>query len=161
MSTRSNIILRGGGFKIYLYRHWDGYPAETGGHLLEMLRDAGLTGNLAKRQPDDCAAQFANVLVQSYRKVDWQPEPHFPYEVTTEIHGDIEHLYVVRFTNGGWVEIDHAPCQYGDDRDDSALVASADHYTLTEFSELVNKERAMINRRAKAEVYKPIELAIV
>lgn len=147
MGTRSNIIVRGGNFSITLYRHWDGYPSVTGTHLLETLKGAGLTGDLSRRRPDDCAASFANRLLRTHE--DSNIGERFDYEVTTEIHGDIEHLYVVRFTNCGWVEIDHAPIDFGDARDTPAIVHGAKHYTVPEFKEMVNGERLACNARIR------------
>lgn len=159
MGTRSNIRVRGGQLDFMLYRHWDGYPAETGAHLLETLKASGLTGDLSNRHPDDCAAQFVNRLLRTFTARD--DGPAFSYEVTTGLHGDIEHLYEVRFTNGGWVEILHGPIDR-ESEDDAATFAALVPYMVPEFAAMVNKERASCTARLKAvgrpEVMEPVSI---
>lgn len=144
MATRSNIFVKGGPFSIMLYRHWDGYLAETGAHLLETLKRAGLTGDLARRHPDDCAAQYANHLLRCNNGPD-----RFDYEVTTAIHGDIEHLYAVTFTNGGGFEIGHSKIDR-ECEDDAAALGATTRYTIREFADLVNRERAQVAARCRS-----------
>ena len=78
MSTRCNIIIQEINEKpIILYHHHDGYPQGVGFDLhcrLEQFLD--------NWHADD----IANSLVK-----DLEDE----YEITTDIHGDIEYLYVI------------------------------------------------------------------
>ena len=85
MATRSNIIIKQGRNKIYLYRHWDGYPSETGRDLLTRL--------LESRRHDEGQAFLSN-LIRANRE-DWEGKPL--YELTDRIHGDIEYLYQFEF----------------------------------------------------------------
>jgi hypothetical protein len=152
VSTRTKIIVKGGKFSLILYRHYDGYPAETGAHLLETPKACGMTGDLSRRHPDDCAASFVNRLLRTHCADSFgNGGVRFEYEVTTEIHGDIEHLYRVEFTNGGQVKVSHRPIDIGQaDQGDSVLVSGLVSYSLTQFADMVNTERAGINARMRA-----------
>lgn len=152
MSTRTNIIVKGGKFSLILYRHYDGYPAEAGAHLLETLKACGMTGDLSRRHPDDCAASFVNRLLRTHCADSFgSGGVRFEYEVTTEIHGDIEHLYRVEFTNGGGVKVSHRTIDIGQsDQGDSILVSGLVSYSLAAFADMVNRERAGINARMRA-----------
>jgi len=90
MATRSNIIIKQGRNKIYLYRHWDGYPSETGRDLLTRL--------LESRRHDEGQAFLSN-LIRANRE-DWEGKPL--YELTDQIHGDIEYLYQFEFGAMEW-----------------------------------------------------------
>ena len=74
MATRSNIIINYGETQIFFYRHWDGYLAETGKNLIEMLVDC--------KKP----SKFIESVLGDKK-----------YEVTNGIHGDIEYLYEINF----------------------------------------------------------------
>ena len=165
MATRSNIIIRGGQFKCYLYRHYDGYPAETGAHLLETMNAARLLGQNNNR-PDDRAVSLVNRLLRSTADdPGYDGKPSYHYEITDEIHGDIEHLYIVRMANPFGIQILHAQIGIGigDDRDEAAIIAESVPYTPAEFADMVNRERADITARMRARGYKgevlPIALA--
>tara|TARA_Y100000401_G_scaffold65333_1_gene52062 strand:+ start:832 stop:1371 length:540 start_codon:yes stop_codon:yes gene_type:complete len=74
MGTRCNIRIKAGDTKLWIYRHWDGYPAETGVDLARKLVNVKTADEfIAKLLKDDA------------------------YEVTTEQHGDIEYLYKINF----------------------------------------------------------------
>ena len=75
MSTRANIKLINGDSIIWIYRHSDGYPAETGHDLAEKLRKS---------------CYDFNELTAGILKDD-------AYRITTEQHGDIEYLYTIQF----------------------------------------------------------------
>lgn len=152
MSTRTNIIIKGGKFSVILYRHYDGYPAETGAHLLETLRACGLTGDLSRRHPDDCAASFVNRLLRTHCADSFgSGGVRFEYEVTTELHGDIEHLYRVEFTNGGRLVLAHTEIPIGHaEEDESVIVGRLSKYSIPEFASMVNRERDGINGRMRA-----------
>ena len=74
MGTRCNIKIKTGDTMLWIYRHWDGYPAETGVDLARKLVNVKTADEfIAKLLKDDA------------------------YEVTTDQHGDIEYLYKINF----------------------------------------------------------------
>ena len=75
MSTRANIKLIKGDTIIWIYRHSDGYPSETGHDLAEKL----------KKSCYDFHELTADILKDD------------AYRITTEQHGDIEYLYTIEF----------------------------------------------------------------
>jgi len=81
MGTRTNIIVKYGATKTFIYRHWDGYPAVTGFDLIKLYRETNGAG------------EFVASLLTARRENEDLPQ----YELTTEVSGDIEFLYVVRF----------------------------------------------------------------
>lgn len=84
MSTRTNITIRHGESEVILYRHHDGYPAETGADLLTKLVAARYSvGGLLRAL---MAEEYAATSYRSARPV---------YELTDSIHGDIEHRYEI------------------------------------------------------------------
>ena len=85
MGTRCNIKIETGDTTLWIYRHWDGYPAETGVDLATKLVHVKNANEFITKLINDDA-----------------------YEVTTEQHGDIEYLYNVTFSKN-W-KIDVAVC---------------------------------------------------
>jgi len=86
MSTRSNIVIENGSSRIYIYRHWDGYLAEAGADIL------------AKLKASSSPSRFLELLLaERYEKQSYETEAKRVYELTTEVHGDIEYLYVIKF----------------------------------------------------------------
>tara|TARA_E500000081_G_scaffold71296_1_gene73052 strand:+ start:38 stop:568 length:531 start_codon:yes stop_codon:yes gene_type:complete len=75
MGTRCNIAIETGDTTLWIYRHWDGYPAETGKDLATKLVNV------------KSANEFITKLINDDA-----------YEVTTGRHGDIEYLYNIKFT---------------------------------------------------------------
>ena len=85
MSTRTNIIVKSGDTKIWLYRHCDGYLSQTGYNLASCL----IHNNGFKK--------FLNSLLkQEYEATAYRPAKPV-YEFTTMRHGDIEYLYSFEF----------------------------------------------------------------
>ena len=82
MSTRANIKLINGDSIIWVYRHSDGYPSETGHDLAEKLKQS---------------CYDFNELTAGILKDD-------AYRITTEQHGDIEYLYTIEFENSGSIQ---------------------------------------------------------
>ena len=72
MGTRCNIKIETGDTTLWIYRHWDGYPAETGNDLARKLVNV------------KSADEFITKLINDDA-----------YEVTTDQHGDIEYLYII------------------------------------------------------------------
>jgi len=109
MSTRANIKLINGDSIIWVYRHSDGYPAETGHDLAEKLKKS---------------CYDFNELTAGILKDD-------AYRITTEQHGDIEYLYTIEFQEYGGQLINQEitfQCQKASDYDSHEFVYLDDYY---------------------------------
>lgn len=90
--------------QIILYRHWDGYPAETGSDLV-WLMDA------LQRWPQSTFHNTADIRKllfalsatrrlnhRIYQVEQWaSPYRYADYEDTDDLHGDIEYLYTLTY----------------------------------------------------------------
>ena len=83
MSTRANITIKNGESKIILYRHYDGYPTNTGIDILNRIKRSKTTSDLV--------SDFLTATNWS----GFENPPKKLYEITTEIHGDIEYDYEI------------------------------------------------------------------
>jgi hypothetical protein len=117
MGTRCNIVIEYGASRVYLYRHWDGYLAETGADLARKLQESGAKGG-------ESPTQFLQSLLdERYDKQSYEDKAKRLYEITDSIHGDIEYLYRVRFATA-WSttarvstrEIGYRTCAIGSER---------------------------------------------
>ena len=91
MGTRCNVIFRTeGGPDVFIYRHWDGYPAETGAHLARLARVANRRG----WSDGELLAAILTARESSPRMGSSRRSPS--YELTNGIHGDIEHVYTLQ-----------------------------------------------------------------
>ncbi len=108
MSTRANIKLINGDSIIWVYRHSDGYPAETGHDLSEKLKKT---------------CYDFNELTAGILKDD-------AYRITTEQHGDIEYLYTIEFENYGSIQSGEITflCKISVDYDSNEFVYLDDYY---------------------------------
>ena len=88
MATRSNILLADEhGNELWLYRHWDGYPACNGLRIAQILKRLGR--NYGREY--GTFAPLANALLAE------RDNRNCPdYEITCGQHGDIEWLYEIR-----------------------------------------------------------------
>jgi len=86
MSTRANITIKNGESKIILYRHYDGYPTNTGIDI----------ANRIKRSRDTSA------LVSDFLDATFDSNDRKVYEITSEIHGDIEYDYEITVPKFGY-----------------------------------------------------------
>lgn len=143
MGTRTNIIVKHGSTKIYFYRHYDGYPAATGADLVEKLRDCetDIVGNFV-----------AKLLAERYESTSYkQAQP--VYELTTEVHGDIEYVYCIEFpVERGVRQEMMASCvhrQSGEDPDVAAARAEGCVGHVNRLIGTVNRDRKEINARLK------------
>jgi hypothetical protein len=150
MGTRCNIKLVGqyGQNTMYLYRHWDGYFAETGAHIAEKLM--GLCEDWLN--PID----FANALMSKcYEATSYQPARPM-YELTKGAHGDIEYFYEIHFGNKITLKVASG---YGAELERKTVAKS-----LADFVDLCNCDRKQINSRINAlkqqapEQYKDTDL---
>jgi hypothetical protein len=86
MATRCNVkIVDSKGQTQWLYRHWDGYPQETGNNLMQIIGTVGPTAS---------PKTLTEAILGEKYKEDGRPI----YETTTGQHGDIEWLYTIEFT---------------------------------------------------------------
>jgi hypothetical protein len=105
MSTRANIVIQNSNDKLYFYRHSDGYPECTMESLKEFV-------NMYKDQLRGNISQSAGWLILkgaveygfkgdlkdpagNNNKYEWNNWKVGAYEPTTDIHGDIEYLYII------------------------------------------------------------------
>ena len=95
MATRSNIRVIGKDTKVWVYRHWDGYPAGNGADLCKALRRRDYTG---KPRPVELDGFLNTILGLRSPQQSYETEPRRVYEITTGEHGDIEWLYTFKFT---------------------------------------------------------------
>jgi|SRR5215472_5212864 len=136
MSTRTNIVVQYGTTNIFIYRHYDGYPGETGGDLVEKLR--------AHPKVEDFVAAL---LTERYEKQYYETEPKRTYELTTDLHGDIEWLYVVRFFHAGGCKV-AAGLVKGEANEERVLQEVQENLrTIADLAKLVNQERREMNAR--------------
>jgi len=135
MSTRSNIVIKCGETTLHLYRHWDGYPAETGAHLLETFLDTSKSLG---------ANAFVRALLADCED---NPDPNgnsrYHYEVTSGLHGDIEHAYSFTLQewgsgSGSLIEFSYGRCPIGGE-------LTWQEMPLGSFAELVNSDRRSMN----------------
>lgn len=105
MSTRTNIYLADrNGNRLWLYRHYDGYPAATGVDIAQKLKR--LSKGYARTHGGSFAALSNALLAERYEKQSYEPEARAIYSVTTGEHGDIEWKYVVNCRKSGAVVIE-------------------------------------------------------
>ena len=91
MGTRCNVVINYEETKINLYRHWDGYYSETGYDLAVRLNHSfNKIGNAN-------AEKFFDSVFNAQRSVSVHDMDKKQYELTTELHGDIEYLYEFTF----------------------------------------------------------------
>lgn len=135
MGTRCNILLKNGATKVWLYRHWDGYPSCTGADLARHIQKAdGNAGTLLK-----------NLLTQERDNEPGRVE----YELTNDVHGDIEWLYVIEFTRKGAVKVGWMPRKIGLGEEQLPALVRAAQVTreFQAFVDLVNVDVRDANRR--------------
>lgn len=137
MSTRTNIVIRSGESRVVLYRHWDGYLAETGRDLHNKLVSAGGTYG-----SDD---RFLRALLAEMNEATSYREATPVYELTDCLHGDIEYLYVVEFPRQGEATVGWSEVGFNDDED--AARAAIVQRPLAAFRADVNKAITEQNRR--------------
>lgn len=98
MGTRCNVLVTdsSGENKVWLYRHWDGYPSHTGADLARVLRLALTEGPM---KSGGCyAPELAAFVLKEGEQYEETPfrKASSAYEYTSGEHGDIEYLYAIR-----------------------------------------------------------------
>lgn len=143
MATRSAITIISGAHKISLYRHWDGYPAESIPPLLVAACVARQSAH--NLQSHWSVVEAANSLLRRLHPATTYSEARPMYELTTSAkdHGDLDWVYTLRlFANGAQLMVEH--------RDLHADKWSADFVgNAAEAAEYCNADRDAINQRAK------------
>ena len=142
MSTRCNIIIHHGASKIMLYRHYDGYLANTGADLAEKFAAANGSADAFLRA----------LMADRYDKASYETEARPVYELTTEVHGDIEYLYKVVFpARGGNSGVDKPEIGYSERHNfedfDTGWAAGPIMGPLADFTASVNTAIRQANRR--------------
>lgn len=132
MATRCNIKITDGRDVYYLYRHWDGYLAETGAHVLEVAE-------VAENIKDFNRGIWAVNKFFRYMREGYDGEQKSHYELTDNVHGDIERFYHLWFRYEG-VVIEYAE-GYGPE-----IEIEVKPYNIEEFRAMINKERTDSNK---------------
>jgi hypothetical protein len=144
MSTRSNIIIKSGKTTIYMYRHSDGYPACNGVDLADALATSPTISSLVQ-----------NLLDRRYDKASYEKDPRRIYEMTTDVHGDIEWCYKIQFSGdfGRAVKVGYEHIGFGPEREEKiakiAKTLKADN-TVQDFTAFVKAEEADMLARIEA-----------
>ena len=165
MSTRCNVSIQyrekqGGkpAIEITLYRHCDGYPETVGGDIVEFIQAQQVAH--AKRMatdqwPGKMAVHFDDTL-RCFLTETYDFELHsgrqHPYEVTTGVHGDIEHYYAIKIAaTEPHLTLQHAARAPWNDGPmvevDQWIVDRLTSYSVDRFIVIVNKERQATNQR--------------
>jgi hypothetical protein len=127
-----------------LYRHCDGYPAEAGAAIIEVLK-----GN-----PPDCEAILAGLLAMRYDRKDGTSEPIYrPVTYGPDQQGDLEHVYSIRRQKAddgtvAWT-VTHSHRIGWTEGSDEVPSWPKQTYSLAAFVEVVNQERRQMNYRLK------------
>lgn len=79
MSTRANIVLQEKGSTLWLYHHFDGYPAYLGKKLMDIM--------LQHQRDYSDIFDIANEMIKDKEDDD--------FEITKGQHGDIAYLYLI------------------------------------------------------------------
>lgn len=153
MSTSANIVICHGDTKLVVYRHWDGYPAETGADIITKLREA-IKGDGYRRTTFAIVTDFVrSILNDTYEQQSYETKPKHVYDLMdVQTHG-IEHYYVLNFRasvddNGeDCVGIYHAarPLHFHDE----GWMKQGTSLSLKLFTNFVNADRAQCNVRLR------------
>lgn len=140
MSTRCNIIIQNGKSRTFIYRHSDGYLTATGLDLQQKLR--------AK----PTATQFMRALLGDMYDATSYCDARPVYELTTEVHGDIEWLYLIDFDREGGVKIAAMQCGHsvhGTPISPEQALACIRAGEMVDFIRAINREARETNERIK------------
>jgi hypothetical protein len=151
MSTRANIVIQDSRSKLYFYRHSDGYPECTMESLKEFV-------DMYKTQLRGNISQSAGWLILKgaveygfkgdlkdpsgdNNKYEWNTWKVGAYEPTTDIHGDIEYLYIIN------LEDKTLKCYkvgYNEDTWEVNMKATMNTKPVAEYSFLNEEEKKLI-----------------
>ena len=173
MSTRTNIRIKSNAASYWLYRHHDGYLGEAGADILK------IAGSLQKQIDENggshiTASDLTSLfLEQTYDATEYSDERPV-YELTDNVHGDIEHLYTVELRGTGGrilqVTISHAarPANWfeqGPGFPDPLKWGTSAGYDCEAFAQVVNADRESMNGNIRERypdtdeenLYKPVD----
>lgn len=139
MSTRCNIIIQNGKSRTFIYRHSDGYLTATGLDIQQKLR----------AHPD--ATSFVRALLTEMYEATSYCAARPVYELTTNVHGDIEWLYLVKFDESG-VKVAAMQCGFaasGTPIDPEQALACIRAGDMSDFIRAINREARETNERIK------------
>jgi hypothetical protein len=136
-------MIKAGKTTVYLYRHHDGYPACAGVDLAEALATS-----------KTCTALVQTLLDRRYDKQSYETDAKRMYEVTTDVHGDIEWFYKIVFSGdfGRVVKVACCGLPYNDKRDERLATVAKEKAILTveEFTAYAKHEEADMLARIEA-----------
>lgn len=105
MSTRANIILIDGRDELIFYRHSDGYPSATLPTLnkfLDLIRAGAIRDELSQAAgwlvligADEYRVSYIDDVIRHEKHGSSMTWKCGSYEPTTEIHADVEYVYLV------------------------------------------------------------------
>lgn len=154
MSTRSMVVFMDSGYgsrgrTLSLYRHWDGYPAESGAAILEALKGA-----------QDCEEAASRLLSNRYNATSYKgSEPVYRLaDWTPEQQGDLEHVYIISRAATVWNVLHQERINSSYNEKSGEYRWSELNYGLAALAQLVNADRAAINAnlaklRASSKAY--------
>jgi len=137
-------MIKAGKTTVYLYRHHDGYPACAGVDLAEALATS-----------KTCTALVQTLLDRRYDKQSYETDAKRMYEVTTDVHGDIEWLYKITFS-GDFGRVVKVGCEgimftaYHEDKIGHVAKTLKATDTVEEFTAYVKREEADMLARIEA-----------
>jgi len=140
MATRCNVIVKFGKSTVHLYRHWDGYPAVCGAAIVEAY-------NATRKAHNPGPAFVSALLALRNEPRTGQTEGSPIYELTDDLHGDIEHVYAVRFNASDVAKIRHAARPQGMFDDAEGWTNDGKPLPMSGFVAIVNQEREEMNMR--------------
>ncbi len=145
MATRCNIFLRYGNSRIWLYRHWDGYPASVGPDIHAAVR--------AATKESFHAGQDVLERLMALRDEDGRAQ----YRLTSGQHGDIDWLYGIDLNPHTMTPprllcaaVRHPVWPDGDEDPIGQADAGNGWVNLDAFVRRVNTEILALNNRVKA-----------
>ena len=139
MSSHASVVIRDQHREVWLYRHYDGYPAACGADVVEITARA----TQAVGQPmsaDDVAAEFLRILYAAEATCPARPV----YELTDE-RDFVEDFYVIDLSQRTIAYA--ARPSWDSDKRNEDWTADPSRYTVAEFARFVNAERAVANER--------------
>jgi len=146
MATRCNVVIQLGKTSLYLYRHWDGYPSCTGLDLVKKLVYAG--------EDDYSGSKFIASMMESKREETSYSPASPDYVATNGAHGDVDWVYVIKFSNSGTVRVGWASYPLLENVENQTLLAYAKNNlkSFSEFKEFVDVEVADFETRLASQM---------
>lgn len=144
MGTRTNILVKVDRQEQKLYRHWDGYLAETGADVATIAARVNAWAWSPRFSVKNVLNSFMAICDEA---TDFRAA-HPKFELADELQGDIEHYYRLTVHDGKATVYyaarpnDFEPVNGGDVR----WIAKGTEYTVYDFVDLVNADRQRINQ---------------